>query len=241
VLNGWLLLGAIPLSLASGFVRGVTGFGGAMVLTAPLAFLIEPHQAVLVALMLEGLAASHMLPGACRDGRLRLIGPICLAACLMVPIGGYLLTSLDPSFIRNWIAGTILVFAFMMLRGFRYHGNQRQVTSVLVGALSGVLTAATSVGGPPLILYLLSGPDPVAVTRANLTIFIIVISTATLLFFLAQGALDLPTAGLAAVLAPFFVLGIWAGSRIFTRINERRFRQIVLTLLIVVSAGMLLL
>ncbi|MDZ7749198.1 MAG: hypothetical protein U5K43_10460 [Halofilum sp. (in: g-proteobacteria)] len=60
-----LLLGAIPLAAAAGFMRGVTGFGGAMVFTAPMALLAGPREAVAVALMLEAFAASPMLPAPC--------------------------------------------------------------------------------------------------------------------------------------------------------------------------------
>lgn len=44
-----------------------------------------------------------------------------------------------------------------------------------LGAMSGRMLGATSIGAPPVILYLSSGPDPVAITRANLTLDVAVI------------------------------------------------------------------
>lgn len=239
MLNPLVLLGAVPLAAASGFVRGVTGFGGAMVFTAPMALLVGPRQAVVVALMLEAFAAAHMLPAAVRTGRMRLIGPICLAACLTVPLGGYALATLDPQLIRRFIAATVLAMALMMLRGFRYAGHPRTTTSVILGGLSGALASATSVGAPPVILYLLSGPDPAAVTRANLTLFIMVVSTAALAALLYRGVLDPPSAVLALALAPFFFAGVWLGNRLFPRIDERRFRRYTLLLLTFLAVVML--
>lgn len=239
MLNPLMLLAAVPLAAVSGLVRGLTGFGGAMVFTAPMALLVGPRQAVVVALMLEAFAALHMLPSAVRTGRMRLIGPICLAACLTVPLGGHVLATLDPELVRRLIAATVLAMALMMLRGFRYAGRPRVATSVVLGGLSGALASATSVGAPPVILYLLSGPDPAAVTRANLTLFIMVVSTAALAALLYRGVLDIPSAGLALVLAPFFFGGVWLGNRLFPRIDERRFRRYTLMLLTLLAAVIL--
>lgn len=235
----WVLLGAAPLAVASGFMRGVTGFGGAMVFTAPMALLAGPRQAVAVALMLEAFAASPMLPGALRAGRTRTILPTCAAACLTVPLGGYLLVALDPGLLRRLIAATVLVLAAMMLHGFRYSGTRRLPTSLALGAVSGALASATSVGAPPVILYLLSGPDPVAVTRANLTLFVMILSAAALAALVHRGVLDAGAVTLAIVLAPCFFAGVWLGSRVFPHLDERRFRRYTLLFLIALSSILL--
>lgn len=235
----WLLLGAMPLAAAAGFMRGVTGFGGAMVFTAPMALLAGPRQAVAVALMLEAFAAAPMLRPALREARARTIVPISVAACAAVPLGGYLLVALDPELLRRGIAATVLVLAAMMLRGFRYSGSPRLATSVGLGAVSGALASATSVGAPPVILYLLSGPDSVAVTRANLTLFIMVTAAAALAVLAYRDVLGASAAMVALALAPFFLAGIWLGSRVFPRVDERRFRRYTLVFLIAMAAVLL--
>lgn len=239
MMTPWLLLGAAPLAAAAGFMRGVTGFGGAMVFTAPMALLAGPRQAVAVALMLEAFAALPMLPAALREARARTIVPISVAACVTVPLGGYLLVALEPELLRRGIAATVLVLAAMMLRGFRYSGPPRLPTSVGLGAVSGALASATSVGAPPVILYLLSGPDPVAVTRANLTLFIMVTAAAALGVLAYRDVLGAAAVMLALTLAPFFLAGIWLGSRVFPRVDERRFRRYTLLFLIVMAAVLL--
>lgn len=222
-------------------MRGVTGFGGAMVLAAPLAVLVGPQQAVLTAVLLEAFAASHMVPDAVRTGTLRLIAPICLAACLMVPFGSYLLITVDPELMRRGIALVVLVFGCAMLGGFRYHGSPRLGTSMVVGAASGVLAGATSLGGPPAILYLLSGPHPIAVTRANLTLIIMAVSIATVLALWAGGVMGPSSIGFALLLTPLFFMGVWIGGRVFRYIDERLFRRIALGSLATVSMVVLIL
>ncbi len=47
-----------------------------------------------------------------------------------------------------------------MWTGWKYTGRRSTAATVLVGAISGAMMATTSVGGPPVLLYLLSGNDP---------------------------------------------------------------------------------
>jgi uncharacterized membrane protein YfcA len=231
---------ALAMALCGGLVRGTTGFGGAMVMTPPLALLLGPRVAVPVTLLLETFAALHMLPAASRLARWRVIAPIGVAAVLAVPLGGWLLAAADALTLRRLIAGTVVLFSLALLSGRRYQGRQRLGTSLALGTLSGAMLGATSIGAPPVILYLLSGPDPAAVTRANLTLYVVLISAAGLVMLAATGVLTAATGRTALQLAPPFVLGVLAGTRLFSRFSDQRFRQLVMALMCSVSLGVLL-
>lgn len=231
---------AIVIGAAAGVIRGITGFGGALVMTPPLALLFGPWLAVPVALLLESLVAMPMVVQTRRLVRWRVVAPICVAASLTVPIGVQVLVSADPHALRRAIAAIVIVFSLLLLRGWRYSGAQRLGTSVGLGAVSGVMLGATSIGAPPVILYLLSGPDPAETTRANLTLYLVVSSAAGLVMLWARGVLDLPAATMALVLAPGYFGGLLLGVRLFPYFSETRFRQFALLLLIAVSTGILL-
>jgi uncharacterized membrane protein YfcA len=211
-----------------------------MVMTPPLALLFGPLLAVPVALLLDGLAGAPMLVKTWRLVRWRVIRPICVAACVTVPLGGYVLVSADPQSVRRAIAGIVIVFSLLLLRGWRYPGSQRLGTSVALGAMSGAMLGATSLGAPPVILYLLSGPDPIETTRANLTLYVVVISLAGLIMLWARGVLDVPAAWTALALAPGYYGGLVLGVRLFPKFSDTRFRQFTLLLLVAVSTGILL-
>jgi uncharacterized membrane protein YfcA len=150
------------------------------------------------------------------------------------------LVSADPQVLRRAIAAIVIVFSVLMLRGWRYAGRQRLGTSVGLGAVSGAMLGATSIGAPPVILYLLSGPDSVATTRATLTLYLVVTSAAALVMLWARGVLDAAAAWMALMLAPAFYGGLLLGVRLFPYFSETRFRQFALLLLIAVSGGILL-
>lgn len=228
------------IALTGGLVRGTTGFGAAMVMTPALSLLIGPKAAVPITLLLETFAALPMLPAAARIARWRVISPISLAALLTVPLGGLLLAYADARLLRILIALTVIVFSLGLLSGWRYRGAQRTGTSMGLGALSGAMLGATSIGAPPVILYLLSGPDPAAVTRANLTLYVVVISAAGLVMLSYGGLIDADTLRFAGLLAIPFAGGVVVGSRIFARFSDARFRRFTMVFMLCVAVGVLL-
>ena len=234
------LIAAGAVAAVAGIVRGITGFGGAMVMAPPLALLLGPRLAVPVVLVLESVAAAPMLWQTRHLVHWKMIGAILLAACVTVPLGVMALIAIDPTIIRRLIAVTVIVFAIVLLRGWRYTGRPRLATSVGLGAVSGTMLGATSIGGPPVILYLLSGPDPIETTRANLTLYVAVSSLIGVVMLWHQGVFDALAGWTSLWLAPAYYVGLVIGLRLFPRFSDTRFRQFTLLLLIVVSTGILL-
>ena len=120
----------------------------------------------------------------------------------------------------------------ILLKGSRW--SKISVRSVL-GSLVGVLLGATRVGAPPVVLYLLSGPDPVAVTRANLTLFVTAISVIGLIMLTAVGAITAELGFSALALSAVFLLATWFGGKLFVRLNETNVRRFALVLMLGVS------
>jgi len=231
---------AAAIAAIAGVVRGITGFGGAMVMSPPMALILGTIAAVPVVLLLESLAAIPMLVQLRHLVRWRLVGPILGMACLFVPLGTWILLAVDPQLMRRVIAGVVIVFSLVLLAGLRYTGRQQPATALGVGALSGTLVGATSMGGPPVILYLLAGPDPIEVTRANLTCFVGAISLAGFVLLALNGVVGAGGLVLALLLAPGYYLGMVLGTRLFSRFNDQRFRRFTLAFMLLVATGILL-
>lgn len=234
------LLATVGIVAAGGFVRGITGFGGAMLMSPLLSILIGPVPTVVTALVLETAAALVTFPDALPKARWRTLAYLTLPAIATVPIGGYLLLTLDPGIARKMIAGVVMVFSLMMLLGLRYSGTPRAGTSIALGSLVGALLGATSVGAPPVILYLLSGPDPIAVTRANLTIFVTAISAIGLVMLAAVGAITTKLGMSALALCVVFLLTTWLGGKLFLWLSETGVRRLALMLMLGVSSTSLI-
>ena len=230
---------AIAIAAAAGVVRGVTGFGAAMVMAPPLALLLGPALAVPIVLLLEAFAAAPMLPQASRQARWHVLVPVLAGAALCVPLGVLMLTSLDPQVTRRVIALVVLGFSVVLLAGLRWSGTYRPVTGMALGGLGGTMLGATSIGGPPVILYLLAGPDDAATTRATLTLYVALSASLGLAALAWQGAIPWTAGGLGLAMAPLFMLGVVFGGRVFARMSEQRFRRVTIWLMLAVSAWVL--
>lgn len=240
-LSNFDIAAVAAIAMIGGLVRGITGFGGAMAI-APLASLIlGPTPAVVMALALETAAAATMMPNALQHMKWRTIAPISLMAFVTIPVGGWVLVSLDPVLLRRFIAALVVVFVAAMALGLRYRGPQRLATSMALGGVSGVLYAATSMGAPPVILYLLAGSDPIATTRANLVVFVSLISGVSLVVLAAGGVVSAQAAAWALAMAPIYLGATWVGGLVFRRWGERNFRTWVFVLLLAMSLPVLLL
>lgn len=233
-------LAAIGIVSLAGLVRGTTGFGGAMLMTPVLSVLIGPVDAVVTSLILETAAALVMFPEALPKVRWRVLGYLTLPALVTVPLGGYVLLTVDPGIARKAISAVVLLFSVMMLSGLRYQGSPRPTTSLALGSLVGALLGATSVGAPPVILYLLSGPDSITVTRANLTVFVTAISVIGITMLAVAGALTGPVALAATILTAPFLAFTWIGGKMFDRLKDQHVRQLALLLMLGVSIASLL-
>jgi hypothetical protein len=94
------------------------------------------------------------------------------------------------------------------------------------------MMATTSVGGPPVLLYLLSGNDPPAVNRANIVTYYFLTQFLLIVIVLATGVAGWDALARAVVLFPVMILGAWAGGRLFHVLaSERLYRNVALGIL----------
>src|SRR5262245_44025142 len=115
---------AIAIVIVAALVRGTTGFWGAMLMTLVLSVRYPPVNAVVIALLLETAAALVMLLDAVPKARWRTLLYLTLPAVFTVPLGGYLLLTLDPSVSRKVISGGVILFSsllFFWVRFYVYH------------------------------------------------------------------------------------------------------------------------
>ena len=234
-------LAAVAAVMLAGVMRGITGFGGAMMMAPPLSILLGPVPAVAIALALEVAAAVVMFRDALPKANARMLAYLTVPAVFTVPFGGYLLLVLDAAIARRLIAGMVVLSSLALMSGIRYSGTPRPSTSIALGGVVGVLLGATSVGAPPAILYLLSGPDPPAVTRANLTVFVTAVSVIGLVVLIVAGAIPWTLWRSIGLLALPYLAATWLGSHLFTKLNGQQARLLALSFMLAMGvAGLIL-
>jgi uncharacterized membrane protein YfcA len=226
------LLTAIGVTLIAGLMRGFAGFGSAMLMAPIFAILFGSADMIVTVVAIELVVSLQLFPQVRGHADWKTLAPMSIAACAAMPLGVWLLASVDKNTIVTAVSAVIVGFVVLMWSGWKYRGRRWPVASATVGALSGAMMATTSVGGPPVLLYLLSGNDPPAVNRANIVTYYFLTQFLLFVIVLATGVAGWLALARAVVLFPVMVLGAWLGGRLFHGLaSERLYRNVALGIL----------
>jgi uncharacterized membrane protein YfcA len=231
--TGFLL--ATCVAIVAGFMRGFVGVGSGMLMAPVFAILFGPLETVAMVILLELVVTIQLLPSVHQLIDWSVIVPMSIAAAVFMPVGAWLLVTVDAELMTRGIAGVVLIFVLLLMTGWRYQGPKRLGFTLSVGSVSGTLMAATSLGNPPVMLYLLSGSDSAATNRANFTGYFCITLITLLVVMIVKELIVAPAVIRAAVILPEFAIGAWVGARYFRRASDKIYRQVALGLLLCVA------
>jgi uncharacterized membrane protein YfcA len=238
--SDWRLLPALVITAIAGIMRGYSGFGTAVLLAPAYSTLWGPRIGVPVMLLMELFVSLQLIGKAFGQADRRVMLPIGGAAVLMTPLGAFILLTADQDLLRRCIGGFVLVFGLLLSSGWRYHGSRPLPLNLAVGSLAGLLKGATGISGPPVILYLLAGPEEAKRHRANLILFFATIAVVSVIPPALGGLMTWRVAAMLVILLPVLLLCVPIGARLFHVIPERWYRRLALIFLVATGAVTLL-
>jgi len=230
------ILAFITVLLAS-LVAGLTGFGFAIVAVPILMILMPPKAVVPLVQLLSAVLNVAILVEARKWIDLKRMWPLLLAGIAGVPLGTYLLLILDPQTLRILVGAVVVVSAVAMLAGWRWSVRNEKLASVPVGLASGALGGSTGMPGPPVILFFTNQGMAKQTFRANLVLYFTCVGLVTVLSLLVGGLINEEVLVRWAGLLPAVALGTLAGMWLARRIDQARFRQITLGVLILTGVA----
>jgi uncharacterized membrane protein YfcA len=223
---------AATAALVAAFIRGLAGFGMAILLVPLLGLMVLPVEAVIVSNLLGlmiGLSGLRTTwAGSDRRSALTIGG----LAMIATPVGLTLLHATDPAWARVLIA-LVAVMAFVLVLlpprsdGHRPHPAEIAAT----GLAAGLLTGFAGMPGPPVVPFYLRQAIPAARARASMLLVFLATSLASSVSGLALGMAGPRHAVLALVLFGPIWLGNRLGSFAFGRVSDRIWRWLVALLL----------
>ncbi len=215
---------ALAAALAAAFVRGLAGFGMAILLVPVLGLAVPPGEAVVVANLLGlfiGLVGLKKIIGHAERSALH----ISVLAMIATPLGVWLLAITDPALARLMIALVALGAFVMVLLPKRADDHQpSSLETGTTGIASGILTGFAGMPGPPVVPYYLRRALPVQMARASMMTIFLATSLAGCISAVALGVATLREPLLAAILYPAVLLGNWLGTLAFGRVSENAWR-----------------
>ena len=225
------LIAVMVMALGAAAIRGLTGFGMAIILVPLLCIVIRPDEAVILAILLQFMIGPVGIRTILRDMHLKTALPIILTAVMATPFGIYLLAITPPDIARLIIAG-IAIGAFLMLfvpqNRTRIPGTPVALAS---GVLAGILTGFAAMPGPPVVIFYIREAFSAHTARASM--MLVFFATATTGTFVAAlgGLIEVRIIILAFIMLIPMLVGNWAGAKAFGRISPPLWRGAVAVLL----------
>ena len=222
---------AAAMTFGAAAIRGLTGFGMAIILVPLLGLVIRPDQAVVLAILLQFLIGpvgiKTIIADSDRPSSLMIAG----FAVLATPFGLWLLAHTAPDVARLLISLIAIgAFILVILPKGQAVVPGRAVTAA-TGVAAGVLTGFAAMPGPPVVPYYLRGAFTPVTARASMMLIFFATAIAGTIASTLLGLATLPLILLAvALFVPMFI-GNHLGQMAFGRVSPTIWRSMVALLL----------
>jgi len=219
------------LSLIAGTVRGFVGFGAGMIMIPFVSALYGPKIGASSILVADGILTIPYILKSLRFCEPRTVAPVALGAVLAIPIGAYLLTTIDPTPIRWAMVPLIAGLLAVTLSGWRYQGVPKVGVSLATGATSGFLSGLIQLSGPPVVVLWMSGPFPPQTIRANIFVYFAVTSVVAVISYVVGGIFSRDLIPVLVPMIPCYAVGLLVGGRFFGKADPTLFRRVAVVLI----------
>lgn len=216
---------AVTAALGASFVRGLAGFGMAILLVPVLSLAVPPAEAVVVSNwlgLLIGLVGLKRILGASEKSAL----VIAALAIVATPLGVWLLSLTDPAFARLLIAMIALAaFGLVLLPKKPAHYAPSAFETGTTGFAAGTLTGFAGMPGLPIVPFYLRREIAPELARASMMTIFLATSVSGVGSALVLGVATWREPMLAGVLFPAVLLGNWLGNKAFGKVSDTAWRS----------------
>src|ERR1700755_3013947 len=224
-----IVLAGIALLAAS--VNGALGYGFSS-LTVPIALVFYSNRVLNPALVLIEVFVNLYVLFINRSGVPAVwtrVFPILIGLLPGIGLGAYLLTSLQPVWIKFATYLVILPLILLQAAGWRKPIQSRWAVGLPFGSMLGVLYSVTTISGPPLALLFNNQGLVKDQFRAGLALVRVAESCLTAIVYWNLGLFVAESTSLLWVLAPCAVIGIPFGAYLLRRMEPETFRRICMS------------
>jgi uncharacterized protein len=222
--------------LLASVLRGFTGFGFGLAAVPVLSLALPPAEVVPLVVTLQVIVGGAGMRAAWKQCDWRSVGLLLPGLVVGVPIGLLILTEIPANLVRLTIGGIIAVSVWLIHRGMRLPPNPSRPISFAIGLTSGVINGLASMGGPPVIVYLLAVGHTAARMRATSIIYFMLAGCVSLIPMMLRGLITRDVLIWSAASLPALFGGSMIGTWVFFRAHARHHRIVALVTLSILSA-----
>tara|TARA_B100000242_G_scaffold124503_2_gene87651 strand:+ start:3077 stop:3832 length:756 start_codon:yes stop_codon:yes gene_type:complete len=221
--------------LFASIVRGFSGFGFSASSVSLLSFILPAKEIVPIILLLEIIASFLMIPSIWKKINWKFVVYLLLGVALGTPYGVYLLSKLEQNITHFIISATVLVFAGLLLSGYKNTKLNLNISKFFVGTVAGIVNGFGTLAGLPIALYFLIIAAEPAVIRASLAALFFFTDFYALILAYFNNILKFEV--LYRTLALIFIvpIGVSIGTKFFKESSKESYKKYVLYFLIIIS------
>lgn len=228
-------------AIVAGFAQGLSGFAFGLVAMSFWAWVLDPKLAAALS-VIGGLTGQIVAAFTVRRGfNWKMLAPFIAGGLLGIPIGVWLLPMLDIYKFKA-VLGTFLILwcpAMLLAKNFPTIKIQNRFIDAIVGLAGGIMGGIGGFTGTiPTLWCTLRGLDRDTqrsiIQNFNFALLVVIAITYT-----STGIIHKEIWPFMLIVSPIVVVTAFIGTRLYLGISPERFRQIVLSFLIVSGISML--
>jgi uncharacterized membrane protein YfcA len=230
-------LGVFAVLALASVVRSTAGFGFSLIAVPPLAILLDPVTAVVVACIVASPLSIAIAVRHHRHIDRGVLAVVMGCGVAGVPLGVWILNILAERVLMLVIAAVVLLGTVIVWRKVSLRGGK--LTLAGVSFFAGASYGSTGIDGPPLIAAAQGLGMAPQVLRSTLSVSFAATGITALAGFAVSGELT-PLVGQTVLVGlPGLLIGMVSGEWLFKRLSAERFRQVVLWLLVISSVSVI--
>jgi uncharacterized protein len=232
-MDGSILALFVLAAFVGGFVSGFSGFAMGLVVSGVWLHIITPIETATLIAGYGLLTQSYGILKLRHALRWQNVWPLTLGSAIGIPIGVILLTYINPASVRFGVGAVLVLYtAYSLLRPAFKPMKIGVGTDFAIGLANGLLGGLTGLGGviSTVSCQLRGWPKDVqrGVFQPVLFAAFVIISISMAI----AGGVTAEALRLYALGLPFLLTGLWAGFKLYGKIDDEAFRKAVLVLLL---------
>jgi len=231
-----ILIAGISLGF---FVQTVAGFAGGLFALPIILQVIPMQEAVAYLSVFLCLFSILLVYRNWTDIDKKTVRELSVGIIVGLAAGVGILKTGSPMVLKRLLGVFILLFVtyhFLKKKKLTLPGRW----GVLFGLAGGVFSGMFSAGGPTYVMYVYNRIDGAAVFRATLIGILSITNILRLPMLVVSDILTTQILITSLYIVPAFVLALFLGNRLYNKINEHTFKNILMILLVVSGISLLI-
>lgn len=232
---------AILVIVAASLLKGITGFGFALV-SLPLLMIWYSPKELIPVLMMSNLIASIFIILQKKESKLvsKQFMTLIIYGGLFTILGVITLKYVSNTHLIKFMGIFFVLLTILTLLNNRHKFNLTTKSYKLAGAFIGFLTGSISVSGPPLALFLNMANVTNREFREVFSWFSVVSATVAIAGYAHLGLITKQSLLMTLSIIPILLLGSVVGKKLNSRVPSAVFKQFNLWLTLIISIFLLM-